>query len=122
MRATRWARWATCALAITICVPASADRARRSLSACTSFDQTDKGDDKVAFTVHNACSIPVDCTVSWRVVCAPQSKTRRASYPSSAKFAVTEGGSQSAEASAVVCGDAAWTIDLVQWTCQPNKD
>lgn len=121
MRATRWARWAMGALAITICFPAFADRSRRSLSDCTSFDQTDKGDDKVAFTIRNACSIPVDCSVSWRVVCAPGSKTRRASHPSTAKFAITDGGTQSAEASAAICGDDAWTIDSVQWACQPNK-
>ncbi|HET7499376.1 MAG TPA: hypothetical protein VFK02_00170 [Kofleriaceae bacterium] len=122
MRATRWARWATCALAITICVPAFADRQARSLSSCTSFDQADKGDDKVAFTIHNACSIPVDCSVSWRVVCAPESKKRRASHPALVKLAILEGGSQSAEASAAVCGDAGWTIDSVAWRCEPNKD
>jgi hypothetical protein len=122
MRATCWVRWATCALAVAICVPAFADRARRSLSDCTSFDQADKGDDKVAFTIRNACSIPVDCSVSWRVVCAPGSKARRASHPSTAKFAITDGGTQSAEASAAICGDDAWTIDSVQWACQPNKD
>jgi hypothetical protein len=121
MRATCWARWATCALAITICVPASADRAR-SLSSCTSFDQTDKGDDRVAFTIRNTCSIPVDCSVSWRVVCAPDSKKRRALHPGAAKFAISDGGSQSAEASAAVCGDDAWAIDSVLWACQPNKD
>jgi hypothetical protein len=56
------------------------------------------------------------------VVCAPASKTRRASHPSAAKLAITEGASQAAEASAAVCGDDAWTIDSIQWTCQPNKD
>jgi hypothetical protein len=122
MRATCWARWATCALAISICVPAIADRARRSLADCTSFDQADKGDDKVAFTIRNACSIPVDCSVSWRLVCAPDSKKRRASHPGTARLAITEGGSQSAEASAAVCGDDAWAIDSVQWRCLPNKE
>ena len=122
MRTVCWVRWATCALAISIVVPASADRARRSLSSCTSFDQADRGDDKVAFTVHNACTIPIDCSVSWRVVCAPDSKKRRAAHPSSVKFAIADGGSQSAEASAAICGDDGWAIDSVHWTCLPNKD
>jgi hypothetical protein len=122
MRATRWARWATCALAITVCAPAFADRSPRSLSSCTNFDQAEKGDDSVAFTIHNACSIPVDCSVSWRVVCAPESRKRRAVHSGMAKLAITEGGSQSAEASAAACGDAGWTIDSVQWRCEPNKD
>jgi hypothetical protein len=127
MRATCWARWATCALALSIAipvsvVPASADRARRSLASCTSFAQSDQGQDKVAFTIHNACTIPVDCSVSWRLVCAPDSRKRKASHPATANLAIVEGGSQSAEASAAVCGDDGWVIDSVQWACQPNKD
>lgn len=122
MRTTSWARWATCALAISICVPAFADHTKHSLAACTSFDQIEKGEDKVAFTIHNTCSIPIDCSVSWRVVCAPESKKRRASHADAVKFAITDGGSQSAEASAAVCGDDGWTIDSVSWRCEPNKD
>ena len=125
MRTVSWVRWATCALTLLIVIPvipAAADRRHRSLAACTSFDQADKGGDKVAFTIHNACSIPVDCSVSWRVVCAPDSKKRRASHPSTAKLAILDGGSQSTEASAAICGDDAWSIDAVQWSCHPNKD
>ena len=121
MRAASWARWATCALAISICVPALADRAK-SLSSCATFDQVDKGDAVVAFTIRNACTIPIDCTLSWRVVCAPDSKKRRSRHPRATKFALAAGTSDSTEASAAVCGDDGWTIDAVQWSCQPNKD
>jgi hypothetical protein len=121
MRALSWARWASCALAISICTPALADRAK-SLSACTTFDQVDQGDARVAFTIHNTCSIPVDCSVSWRVLCAPDSKKRRAAHAGSAKLALAPGGGDSTEASAAVCGDDAWTIDSVHWRCEPNKD
>src|SRR5690606_37810234 len=48
MRAASWTRWATCALALSICVPvALADRGKKSISSCTSFDQEDKGEDRV---------------------------------------------------------------------------
>ena len=126
MRTVSSVRWAACALAISMipafAIPASADRPLRSLSACASFDQVDRGDARVAFTIHNACSIPVDCSVSWRVVCAPDAKKRRASHPGSARLAIPEGGILSAEASAAICGDDAWVIDAVVWACQPNKD
>jgi hypothetical protein len=122
MRATCWARWATCALAISICVPALADRARRSVATCTSFDQADQADSKVAFTIRNTCSMPVDCAVSWRVVCAPEAKRRRTAHPGSVRLAVEHAGSQSAEASAAVCGDDSWVIDSVTWSCAANKD
>jgi len=125
MRAVSRARWATCALAISISAPAFADRSK-SLASCTTFDQTDQTkntDAKVAFTIHNTCTIPVDCEISWRLVCAPGSRKRRASHPGSAKFALAANqGSDSAEASMAVCGDDAWTIDEVRWSCQPNKD
>ena len=132
MRTVCPVRWAPCALALSIVMsafvapafvaPAFADRPGRSLASCTSFDQVDRGEDKVAFTIHNTCTIPVDCSVSWRVVCAPESKKRRASHASSAKLAIADGSSQSAEASAAVCGDDGWMIDSVHWACQPNKD
>lgn len=126
MRAVSSVRWATCALAISIlpafAVSASADPLPRSIAACASFDQVDRGEDRVAFTIHNTCSIPVDCSVSWRVVCAPDAKKRRTSHPGSAQLAIPDGASQSAEASAAICGDDAWAIDSVVWRCQPNKD
>jgi hypothetical protein len=94
----------------------------RSLSDCTSFDQQDKDDTTVSLTIRNTCTIPVDCSVSWRVVCAPESKKRKAVHPASQKLALVEGTSSSADASAAVCGDDAWQIDSITWSCQPNKD
>jgi hypothetical protein len=122
MRTASWVRWATCALAVSICVPALAGGKSKSLADCTAFDQADKGDDRVEFTIHNTCSIPVDCAISWRVVCAPDSHKRRSVHPGAAKLALNEGGMSSAEASASVCGDAGWSIDAISWNCQPNKD
>lgn len=129
MRATKWARGASCALAMSVCVPsilslaeARADRGARSVASCTSFDQVEKDNDKVQLTVHSACSVPLDCAVSWRVVCAPESKSRRAVHPAAAKFSLNQGGAWTEEASAAVCGDASWAIDAVQWRCEPNKD
>lgn len=118
----RWARRATCALAISISMPALADRSPRSLSACTRFEQADQGDDKVAFTIRNSCAVPIDCSVSWRLVCAPGSAKRRSAHPAVASLAIGDGTSQSAEASAAVCGNDAWVIDSVRWRCAVNKD
>ena len=94
----------------------------RSLADCTSFDQTDKSDDTVEFTVKNSCSVPLDCSLSWRVVCAPDSKKRRNVHASSSKFSLTTGTEETRKASATVCGDDPWTIDSVEWSCAPNKD
>ena len=126
MRSATWTRWAAYALAISICcVPAAvafADRGTKSIADCTSFGQQDKGDDKVEFTIQSSCTVPVDCSITWRVVCAPESKKRRAVHAGAAKLALLNAGAQTAEASAAMCGDAGWAIDNISWSCQPNKD
>ena len=122
MRSTNWARWATCALAISICLPAAAGHTKKSLAECTSFDQVEKGEDTVEFTVTNSCSIPLDCSMSWRVVCAPDSKKRRSVHPSESKFSLTTNSTETKKASAAICGDDPWTISGVEWTCAPNKE
>jgi hypothetical protein len=122
MRST-WARWATCALALSICMPALAgSHAKKSLADCTTFTQKEKGDDAFEMSVHNSCKAQVDCSISWKVVCAPESAKRRAVHPKSSTFTLLEGTEQTAEASAAVCGDEAWTIESVQWGCEPSKD
>jgi hypothetical protein len=122
-----WTRGATCALVVTtVSIFASvtfADtKTKKSLAACTSFDQADKGDDAVELTIHNSCTIPIDCSISWRVVCAPDSKKRRASHAKKATLALVDGTSQSTQATASMCGDDAWSIDSIQWSCEPNKE
>jgi len=123
MRTATWARWATCALALSIFVPAAfADGRHKSLADCTAFDQVDKSDDSVQFTIHNGCSVPVDCSISWRVVCAPDTKKRQSSHAAAAKLALTDGGTSTAQASAAICKDDSWAIRDVEWSCAPNKD
>jgi hypothetical protein len=122
MRSTTWARWATFALAISICVPAALADHKKSLADCTSFDQNNKDEDTVEFTVKNSCTVPLDCSLSWRVVCAPDSKKRRNAHASSSKFSLTTGMEETKKASASVCGDDTWVIDSVEWGCAPNKD
>lgn len=124
MRSTTWARWATCALAIMIAVPvATADRgSKKSLADCALFDQVDKDEDTVELQIHNTCTVPIDCSMSWRVVCAPDSKKRRSSHPGSSKLALTTAAMGAAQATATVCGDDAWAIDSISWSCEPNKD
>jgi hypothetical protein len=99
-----------------------ANKANKSLADCTTFQQNDKGDDAVEMTIHNSCTIPVDCSVSWRVVCAPDSAKRKNVHDSSKKFSLTSGTEQSAQADATICGDDGWSIDSIKWGCEPNKD
>lgn len=123
LRPSSWARWAICALAVSVCVPAAfANKTKKSIAECTSFQQNEKGDDAVEVTIHNSCAIPVDCSVSWRVVCAPDSAKRRSVHDDSKKFSLTSGTEQSNEASAAVCGDDGWAIESIKWGCEPNKD
>ena len=118
---TAWARWATCALAISICMPVAAKN-KKSLADCTSFTQTEKGEDAFELSVHNSCKAQLDCSISWKVVCAPQSTKRRAVHPHNQKFTLTAGTGNTVEASAASCGDEAFSIEHVTWSCEPSKD
>lgn len=122
MRPVSWARWATCALAISICVPALAEHHSRSVSDCTNFNQADKGETAVEFTIRNACTIPVDCSISWQVVCAPDAPKRRSHHPGAAKMSLSPQNASQSEANAAVCGDDSWAIQAIQWRCEPNKE
>lgn len=113
----------SCALALSsslLLSNALAERRTKSLASCTTFDQVEKSEDTLQLTVSNSCTIPVSCSVSWRVVCAPTSKKRRAVHPTKRTFSLDSASSQTADASAAVCGDDAWQIDSIQWSCQPE--
>jgi hypothetical protein len=125
MRSMTGARWATCALAammfVTACAPASAG-GKKSLDDCTSFEQVETSEEAMSLTIKSTCSIPIDCNVSWRVVCAPESKKRRSTHRSAAKMQFPTVDTKSAQASAAVCGDDPWVLDSIHWACEPNKD
>lgn len=96
---------------------------KKSLATCTTFDQLDKDEDTVLMSIASSCEIPIDCSITWKLVCAPSSKTRRVEHAKSAAFkAMTAASSQSTEASASACGADSWSIEQVVWACTPNKD
>jgi hypothetical protein len=123
MRSMFWARWATCALAITVAFPLAVSFAdtKKSVNDCTAFDQTNKGEDAVQFTLHNTCSVGLSCTINWQVTCVSRKKVRTV-HPGSITLALVDTTVQTAEASASVCAADSWSIGQVQWSCQPNRD
>ena len=126
---TRGARWALCALALSLAAsPAYADRGkkkkprakpRESVAACTNFDQQDREDDSVDLVISSTCEVPVACSVSWSLVCAPGTKHAHRSQHGEA-FALTSSQTQSTNASAGTCGNDGWVIDDVVWSCNPQ--
>jgi hypothetical protein len=103
--------------------PAAADASkRRTIANCTSFDQHAKDETSLELTVQNKCTMPIDCTVSWRLVCAPESKKRRKVTPSSIAFTLATDTTHTSEANAAECGDDSWEIQAVSWRCEPNKE
>jgi hypothetical protein len=128
MRSMTGARWATCALAamiaisgLTACESATAG-SKKSLDDCTSFEQVETSEEAMDLTIKSTCSIPIDCSVSWRVVCAPDSKKRRNTHRGAAKMQFPTVDTKSTQASAAVCGDDPWVLDSINWACEPNKD
>jgi hypothetical protein len=132
MRSIRRARGVGSVLALAlVCLSSSvgADPGRArpfkhdkgSITACTSFGQRDASDDSVEFTVANSCTMAIECTITWTVVCAPDTK-RRSSKQEGAAFTLATTESRVTTASAARCGDDGWSIDDVSWQCAPSKD
>lgn len=115
---------ALCALAVSTLSsisPAAADGVRkRSLARCTSFDQREQ-ESALELTIKNSCTMPIDCTLSWQLVCAPESKKRRKVMPSQTAFTLSSEAVQATSASAEACGDDSWIIKDVLWRCEANK-
>lgn len=119
---------ALCALAIptlSSLQPATADTpsgGKRSLARCTSFDQREKDETSLELTIKNSCTIPIDCSVSWQLVCAPESKKRRKVTAESTAFTLSTDATQVTALSAAACGDDAWLIRGVTWRCDASKE
>ena len=127
------ARGAWCALALCLAIPtelALADDndnrrkpSRKTVAECTSFEQTDREtEDGVDFSVRNACSMPVSCSLSWALTCAPESKKRRSRKVDTHAFQLDADNGITLTASAVRCGDDGWAIDSITWSCAPASD
>ncbi len=117
---------ALCALAATTIASitpafADAERPKRSLARCTSYEQRE-GEASLDITIKNSCTMPIDCTISWQLVCAPESKKRRKVTSESTAFTLATDASQLTAASASACGDDAWVIKSVSWRCEANKE
>jgi hypothetical protein len=122
----RGARWAVVAVALVFASQtAVADKHKRrvkvreSVAACTSFDQVDRADDSLDFVVGNTCDVAVACSVSWTVICAPETKAARRHQHGQA-FSLATAQTQSTNADAGTCGSQAWAIDNIVWACQPE--
>ena len=128
MRSPKGARWVGSALALVSLVvssPINADTAKKkklAVSDCATFDQKDSGEATVDFTVDNSCSIAVECTVTWSVTCAPDSRKRRSKKFEGASFTLAATEVKTTTATADRCGDDGWSIDDVSWSCAPSKD
>ena len=127
MRSRNGARWAWCALAlVSLIAPASAQpdkhERKKTVGDCATFDQKENPDATVDFTVTNACTIKVECSVTWSVTCAPDSPKRRSSKHEGASFNLETSQAKTSTASAARCGDDGWSIDDVTWSCAPSKD
>ncbi len=128
MRFANALRSASCMLVLVVtsssvfAQPSKAPRSKKSVAECATFDQTDKGDDGVALSVRNSCAVPVSCTMSWTLVCAPESKKRKSLHKEAASFTLADGAAESRDASPAVCGADSWSLENIQWSCAPTRD
>ncbi len=90
---------------------------QRVLTNCPAFRQSRVGNDGLRFELHNTCSLPVVCALSWSVHCrgSAESPGERAST-----LELAIGATDGVVASGSACGAAGWDIDGIRWSCQPQ--
>lgn len=133
MRSPVRARWAFCALALCLLAPAATadpdaeapkkkDRpSKKSIAACTSFDQRDRADeDGVDFVFASSCETKLACGVKWTLTCAPGTKSAKKTKEAVA-FSLDTGTGEEVTASAAACGYHGWEIAQITWSCQPTE-
>jgi len=127
---TLGARGVLCAVALALAAsPALADHKKKkpkakpprvSVADCTTFDQRDREDESIDLVIGSSCEVPVACSVSWTLVCAPGTRQSRKSNHGEA-FTLVAAQVQSTNASADTCGNSGWVIDDVVWACNPQS-
>lgn len=129
MRSPCRARWSICAVALSVVAVSPAVLAdskssgkkpsKRTISACTSFDQLDRADeDGVDFSITSSCDVELACGIKWKLTCAPESKKRK-TFREAAAFNLTTGTTAGVTASSARCGHDGWEIAEITWSCEP---
>lgn len=118
---------ALCSLFVSVTAGADKDAApakkpHASIADCATFVQKDATETTVEFTVDNSCTVAVECTVTWSVTCAPDSRKKRSKKFEGASFKLGTAEIKTTTADAARCGDDGWAIDDVSWSCAPSKD
>lgn len=100
-------------------VVAEAQAEAESAAECVGFSKTDV-DKGFEYSVSNACSKKLACTVSWTVSCEDNDRKVTSKKHEKAQLALSADGSAAVTASASSCKQG-WSIDDVGWSCHEAK-
>jgi hypothetical protein len=89
-----------------------------SVNACMRYrEQRLVEDGGLRMELRNCCHGPVKCAISWAVRCAGDAKAEA----KSADLEISAGTTESAYGYGTECGNDAWRISDVRWTCASVK-
>ena len=90
---------------------------KRIITSCPAFHQVRVGNEGLRFELHNTCSFPVACTMTWAVHCRGRGESPG---ERSGNLELAVGASDSVLASGDACGPDGWDIDGIRWSCDPR--
>ena len=90
---------------------------KRIITSCPAFHQARVGNEGLRFELHNTCSFPVACTLTWAVHCRGRGESPG---ERSGSLELAVGDSDSVVASGDACGPDGWDIDGIHWSCDPR--
>jgi hypothetical protein len=121
MRSSSRARWLLVAAGLCCATTVLADHKHKPASECTSLGQVEHDDGTgVDLSVASTCDTKMSCGIKWTLTCAPHTKHVKRTQNAVA-FDLDTGQSDGTTASSVECGNDAWEISEVTWSCAPSK-
>ncbi len=113
--------WVTCAL-IALASPATDAQAQKksnkkiAVHKCVKYSQSEY-ESGFHLKLKSKCEPRVTCELRWQLECEDE----EARYFAEA-FSLDTGDSHRADADAAMCGDAAWSVSAVKWSCEADEE
>jgi hypothetical protein len=90
---------------------------KKIIGSCPAFHQTRIGNEGLRFELHNTCTFPVACALTWSVHCRGPAESPR---ERTGTLELAVGARDSLVASGAACGSDGWDIDDIHWSCDPR--
>jgi len=115
--------WVTCAL-LVLAAPATDAQAQKkpakkpkkiAVNKCVKYSQAEY-ESGFYLNLKSNCEPRVTCELRWKIECEDDEVREFAEA-----FSLDTGDSHRGDAAAAICGDSAWSVSGVKWSCEADE-